>query len=834
MSDGITVKELAAQVGKKPEQLLDQLKQAGVSVTDLNSRVTADGKKKLLEYLRGQRSQVGQIGDKKKTTISLGAAPGAARRAAPRGPATEKVRLIRRPIAGSTASSDSQAARPLARSEGYTGLDDFQPTIVNAKESAPSMIKAGVRRDKKEPAPEKSVEPVQLEPTPSATLSLSKAATSGRVIETSGVPKGGRRKVAKKKIDIIAERDQMEFQKSHRVKKQKRKGVDADDERSSIADIGQGFSKPLAPVVRDVSIPESILVSELAQKMTVKAAAVIKTMMSLGMIATINQRIDQETAAIVVEEMGHRPHMMREDELEEKLLDSVEEATDEQKRSPVVTIMGHVDHGKTSLLDYIRRTKVTSSEAGGITQHIGAYRVGTSRGEITFLDTPGHEAFSAMRARGAQVTDIVILVVAADDGVKPQTIEAIKHAKAANVPLIVAINKMDKDGADPERVRNELSQHAVISEQWGGDTMFQPISAKTGQGIDELLEGILLQAEVLDLKAPAKGNARGMVIESRLDKGRGPVATILVTQGALKKGDVVLVGSEYGRVRAMVADTGEELAEAGPSTPVEILGLSGVPAAGDELFAAENEKKVREIAQFRQGKYRQVRLAKQRTAQLNRTLEQISEGVGEKQQLNIVLKTDVQGSLEAISSSLQKLSTNDIEVVIVSSGVGGITESDANLGLTSRAVILGFNVRADASARALINREGLDLRYYSVIYNMIDEVKAAMAGMLSPEFKEQIIGIAEVRDVFRSSKLGAIAGSVVIEGLVKRQNRIRVLRNNIVIYEGELESLRRFKDEAKEVRMGMECGIGVKNYNDVQVGDLIEVYETVQVERKLE
>jgi translation initiation factor IF-2 len=557
-------------------------------------------------------------------------------------------------------------------------------------------------------------------------------------------------------------------------------------------------------------------------------------MMGLGMMATINQRIDQETAAIVVEEMGHKPHIVNEDELEEKFLGLVQASTDDRVRSPVVTIMGHVDHGKTSLLDYIRRTKVTSSEAGGITQHIGAYSVMTPKGRITFLDTPGHEAFTAMRARGAQVTDVVILVVAADDGVKPQTIEAIQHAKSAKVPLIVAVNKMDKEAADPERVRNELSQYEVISEKWGGDTMFHEISAKTGQGIDALLEGILLQAEVLDLKAPVDGNAKGMVIESRLDKGRGPVSTILVMQGTLKKGDIVLAGSQYGRVRAMISDTGEECQEAGPSTPVEVLGLSGVSSAGDEVFAAENEKKVREIAQFRQGKYRQVRLAQQRSAQLNRTLEQIGDGSGDKQQLNVLLKTDVQGSLEAIISSLHKLSTNDIGVTIVASGVGGITESDANLALASGAVILGFNVRADAAARSLVSREGIDMRYYSVIYNMIDEVKAAMGGMLSPEFREEIVGIAEVREVFRSSKLGAVAGCVVTEGVMKRQNRIRVLRQNIVVYEGELESLRRFKDEAKEVGMGMECGIGVKNYNDVKVGDLIEVYETVQIERKMD
>lgn len=834
MSDGISVKELATQVRKKPEQLLEQLRLAGVSVTDLDSLVTADGKKKLLAYLREQRSgQNVKQGDKK--TISLGVKKsGTPERRIQKRASTDKVRHVRRYSSAPQEPEQQQDPTEVALRNDL--VNDFQPTIVNAKESAPSMIKAGVKRERVVPTKtEKVAEP---EKKVSETISLAPklgAEPGGRIIETAGAPKGGRRKAAKTRIDVVAERQNVHHRKSGggKGRKQRKKGPGAvADLKGSISDLEQGFEKPVAPVIHDVSIPESILVSELAQKMTVKAAAVIKTMMGLGMMATINQRIDQETAAIVVEEMGHRPHMQNDDELEDKLLGAVKEATDEQKRSPVVTIMGHVDHGKTSLLDYIRSTKVTSSEAGGITQHIGAYNVTTPKGKIAFLDTPGHAAFTAMRARGADVTDIVILVVAADDGVKPQTIEAIQHAKAANVPLIVAINKMDKEGADPERVRTELSHHEVISEKWGGDTMFFEISAKKGQGIDELLEGVLLQAEVLDLKAPIDGNAKGMVIESRLDKGRGPVATILVTQGTLKKGDIVLAGSEYGRVRAMISDTGSECMEAGPSTPVEILGLSGVPSAGDELFAAENERKVREIAQFRQGKYRQVRLAKQRSAQLSRSYDQM--GAGEVQQLNILLKTDVQGSLEAIISSLQKLSTDDIQVSIVASGVGGITESDANLALASGAVILGFNVRADASARTVVSREGLDLRYYSVIYSMIDEVKAAMSGMLSPEFKEEIIGVAEVREIFRSSKLGAIAGCVVMEGVVKRQNRIRVLRDNVVIYEGELESLRRFKDEAKEVRMGTECGIGVKNYNDIQVGDNIEVYETVQVERKLD
>lgn len=824
MLEGISVSDLAKQVRKEPSQLLEQLQSAGVDVVDLDSLVTAEGKKKLLQYLRNRRTQGA---DQQKKTISLGTK----KATHSRDNSSSKVRHVRRRQAH-VESTSSSPAEPISAVE-HDLLNSFQPGLVKSTDTAPSVLKAGKKKERPKPVEETPKKESKEPSKPAATASAQADSASTRTIETAGSPKAGKRKASRKKIDIIAEREQLHLRKSDSTskgRKQKKKGSRAVTTVNSVA-LEQGFEKPTAPVIHDVRIPESILVSELAQKMSVKAAAVIKSMMGLGMMATINQRIDQETAAIVVEEMGHTPILMKEDELEDKLLDTAAQATEEKKRSPVVTIMGHVDHGKTSLLDFIRRTKVTASEAGGITQHIGAYHVDTPKGTIAFLDTPGHEAFTAMRARGAQVTDIVILVVAADDGVKPQTIEAIQHAKAAKVPLIVAVNKMDKDTADPDRVRNELSQHDVISEAWGGDTMFQEISAKTGQGIDELLEGVLLQAEVLELKAPVDGPARGMIIESRLDRGRGPVATVLITHGTLKKGDIVLAGSQYGRVRAMLGDTGQDTTEAGPSVPVEILGLSGVPEVGDELFAADNERKVREIAQFRQGKYRQVRLAKRRSAQLENVMNRMGED--KATQLNLVVKTDVQGSLEAILAALQKLSTEDVYVTIVASGVGGITESDANLAVASGAVILGFNVRADVTARAVVSREGIDLRYYSVIYDMVDDVKAAMSGLLSPTFKEEIIGIAEVRDVFRSSKLGAIAGCVVTEGLIKRKNRIRVLRENIVIYEGELESLRRFKDEATEVRSGMECGIGVKNYNDVQVGDQIEVYETVQVNRTI-
>lgn len=625
-----------------------------------------------------------------------------------------------------------------------------------------------------------------------------------------------------------------------RGKKRRRKDEESDDtprreKRRKGARRGsslqQGFNKPAQPVERDVKIGETITVGELANRMAVKASDLIKTMMKMGEMVTINQILDQDTAALVVEELGHKPALVKDNALEEEVLSDRQEGGEEAPRAPVVTVMGHVDHGKTSLLDYIRKAKVASGEAGGITQHIGAYHVETGHGMVTFLDTPGHAAFTSMRARGAGATDVVILVVAADDGVMPQTKEAVQHAKAAGVPLVVAINKMDKEGADPDRVKNELSQLEVIPEDWGGDVQFIPLSAHTGDGIDELLEAILLQSEVLDLRAEKTGMASGIVVESRLDRGRGPVATVLVQRGLLKQGDVVLCGLEYGRIRAMRDETGKEIKEAGPSIPVEILGLSGVPQAGDEATVVRDERKAREVANYRQGKYRDVKLAKQQKAKLENMFADMAEG--DVAELNIVLKSDVQGSLEAISDALTKLSTDEVKVNIIGSGVGGITETDISLASASNAIVVGFNVRAEAAARKLVEQESVDLRYYSVIYDLIDEVKAAMSGMLQPEFKQQIIGLAEVRDVFKSPKIGAIAGCMVTEGVVKRSAPIRVLRDNVVIYEGELESLRRFKDDVQEVRNGMECGIGVKNYNDVKEGDQIEVFETIQIERTL-
>jgi translation initiation factor IF-2 len=591
------------------------------------------------------------------------------------------------------------------------------------------------------------------------------------------------------------------------------------------------FNAPTEPIVHEVLVPETISVADLAHKMAVKAAEVIKALMKMGMMVTINQVLDQETAIIVVEEMGHKAQAAAANDPETFLEEAESSEAILEARPPVVTVMGHVDHGKTSLLDYIRRSRVASGEAGGITQHIGAYHVETPRGMVTFLDTPGHEAFTAMRARGAKATDIVILVVSADDGVMPQTIEAIHHAKAGNVPIVVAINKVDKPEAQPERVKMELVNHEVVPEEFGGDVMFREVSAKTGKGIDDLLEAVLLQAEVLELKAPKNTPAKGLVIEGRLDKGRGSVTTVLVQSGILRRGDMLLAGSAYGRVRAMLDETGNEIKEAGPSIPVEILGLSDVPSAGEEVIVLNDERKAREIALFRQGKFRDVKLAKQQAAKLENMFEQMSEG--EVQTLNIIIKSDVQGSFEALSTSLQKLSTNEVRVNIIHSGVGAISESDVNLAAASSAVLIGFNVRADAGARKLVENLGVDVRYYNIIYEAVDEVKAALGGMLAPEQKESMIGTVEIREVFRISKVGSIAGCYVQDGMVKRNSKVRLLRNNVIIHTGELDSLKRFKDDVKEVKNNFECGLSLKNFNDIEVGDILEVYEVVEVARTL-
>ena len=596
-------------------------------------------------------------------------------------------------------------------------------------------------------------------------------------------------------------------------------------------DAQHGFTAPTEAIVYEVLVPETITVAELAHKMAVKSGEVIKTLMGMGMMVTINQVLDQETAIIIVEEMGHKAAAAAPNDPDTFVEEAEHAAAIMETRPPVVTVMGHVDHGKTSLLDYIRRSRVASGEAGGITQHIGAYHVETPRGMVTFLDTPGHEAFTAMRARGAKATDVVILVVSADDGVMPQTIEAIHHAKAAGVPLVVAINKIDKPGAEPERVKMELVAQEVVPEEFGGEVMFREVSAKTGKGIDELLEAVLLQAEVLELQAPKNTPAKGLVIEGRLDKGRGSVATILVTSGTLKRGDMILAGTTFGKVRAMLDESGNDIQEAGPSMPVEIQGLSDVPSAGEEMIVLNDERKAREIANFRQGKFRDVKLAKQQAAKLENMFDQMGEGVA--QTLGLIIKSDVQGSYEALATSLQKLSTSEVKVNIIHTGVGAISESDVNLAAASKGVLIGFNVRADSGARKLIESLGVDVRYYNIIYEAVDEIKAALGGMLAPEQKESMIGTVEIREVFRISKVGAIAGCYVQDGMIKRNSRVRVLRANVIIHTGELDSLKRFKDDVKEVKNNFECGLSLKNFNDIEVGDILEVYEIVEVARTL-
>ncbi|WP_026340316.1 translation initiation factor IF-2 [Thioalkalivibrio thiocyanoxidans] len=639
----------------------------------------------------------------------------------------------------------------------------------------------------------------------------------------AGAGKGRKtRKDDRKELHVAGDR---------RGRRKKGEGRKAQSAAAQAVASKHGFAKPTAPVVREVEVPETITVSELAQAMAIKAPQLIKALMGMGVMATINQSIDQDTAMLVVEEMGHTPVAAKETSVEDEIDTGLEQTAEAKARPPVVTVMGHVDHGKTSLLDYIRKEKVASGEAGGITQHIGAYHVDNGHDGVTFLDTPGHAAFTAMRARGAQSTDIVILVVAADDGVMPQTLEAIQHAKAAGVPIVVAVNKIDKPEAEPERVMNDLAQHEVIPEAWGGDTQFINVSAHTGEGIDQLLEALGLQAEVMELKAPDEGPARGVVIESRLDKGRGPVATILVQSGKLKHGDILLSGKEYGRVRAMFDDTGKSVKEIGPSMPVEVLGLSGVPEAGDEVLVVADDKTAREVAEHRDAKQRERKLAAQQAAKLENIFNQMQEG--EIATVNILIKADVQGSAEALRESLIKLSTDEVRVKVVSAGVGGISESDLNLAMASEAIVIAFNVRADAGAKRLAAENDIDVRYYSVIYEAIDDVKQALSGLLSAEIREEVVGLAEVRDVFKASGFGQVAGCLVVEGAVKRGNPIRVLRDNVVIYEGELESLRRFKDDVNEVKAGTECGIAVKNYNDVKAGDQIEVFQRVEVARTL-
>lgn len=848
----VSVRQFADVVGIPVDTLLEQLQEAGLSITDADATISEKEKMDLLGYLRSKRGADDGIAEPKKVTLTRRSTSelrqsGAHGRGSGKTVTVEvrkKRTYVKRSVvveeetrrveeeraermhreaeqAAVEAEARRKAEEAVAREEEERRKEE-EAARRQAEEAAAEAAARQAEEESRKRAEEERRTREEAPPSPAATEPAAAAARADKR------GKRGKRTEEPAGRDTRYGREELHVSASKSGRRKRGKGGRA---AAAAGGAQHGFTRPTAPIVREVNVPETITVAELAQRMSVKAAEVIKAMMGMGTMATINQVLDQETAAVVVEEMGHKPRLLKVDALEAALVEEAEPEGEAESRAPVVTIMGHVDHGKTSLLDYIRRSKVAAGEAGGITQHIGAYRVTTSRGPIAFLDTPGHEAFTAMRARGADLTDIVVLVVAADDGVMPQTREAVQHAKAGGVPLIVAVNKIDKPEADPDRVKQALSQLDVIPEDWGGDTQFVHLSAKTGEGVETLLEAIALQAEILELTAVREGPAKGVIIESRLDKGRGPMASMLVQQGTLRKGDVVLAGHEYGRVRAMLDENGRPVDEAGPSTPVEILGLSGTPRAGDDAMVVAEERKAREIALFRQGKFRDVRLARQQQAKLDSVFSQMQEGAANT--LNIVLKADVQGSLGAITDALVKLSTPEVQVSIVASGVGGITESDVNLALASNAVVIGFNVRADAAAKRLIETEGVDLHYYSVIYDLIDEVKQAMTGMLAPEFKEQIIGLAEVRDVFRSPKIGAVAGCMVVDGVVRRHNPIRVLRDNVVIFEGELESLRRYKDDVNEVKQGMECGIGVKNYNDVKIGDQIEVYERIQVQRHL-
>ncbi len=830
----VSVTQFADVVGISVERLLEQLKEAGVNASNAEATITDEEKMTLLSFLKAKHESTGTSSEPKKITLNrkstselkVTGTHGKGKSV------TVEVRKKRTYVKRSVIQEEEEAKaaeerekREAIEAEQQAVKDEEQRKLDEVKAERQAVIDEE-ERVKTEAAEEKTRIAAEASARKEAEEQAKKKADASATTTDSKDKRSKNKK--SDKADTRYGRKEIHLKAGNaggRKKKPKRRRggvVETSDEH--------GFQKPTAAIVHEVAIPETITVAELALRMSVKSNELIKVLMNLGSMVTINQVLDQETSALVVEEMGHTYKLINDDAIEETLQDSVEDL-DEVTRAPVVTIMGHVDHGKTSLLDYIRKAKVASGEAGGITQHIGAYHVETESGHITFLDTPGHEAFTAMRARGAGVTDIVIVVVAADDGVMPQTREAIKHAKAGDVPIIIAINKIDKEGADPDRVKNELSQEGVIAEDWGGDTIFVNVSAHTGEGVDSLLESVLLTSEVLELKAVKDAPAKGAVIESRLDKGRGPIATVLIEQGTLKKGDILLAGLEFGRVRSLMNEHGELLTEAGPSIPVQVLGLSGTPGAGDEATVVANERKAREVATHRQAKSRDAKLARQQAAKLENMFNQMEEG--DVSSVNVVLKTDVKGSAEAIVDSLHKLSTDEVKVAIVASGVGGITESDANLAMASNAILIGFNVRADAVAKRLINEESINLHYYSVIYDLIDEVKAAMSGKLAPEFKEEIVGLAEVRDVFKSPKIGAIAGCMVTEGTVKRSNPIRVLRDNVVIYEGELESLRRFKDDVQEVKSGTECGIGVKNYNDVKPGDQIEVYERVEVARTL-
>ena len=840
----VTISELAGVVGVSVDKLLSQVKEAGLPHTKADELISNDDKNILLVFLRrshGDRDASAaapkKITLKRKTLGTLKSASSAGRGKTVNVEVRKKRTYVKRSAIETPVEEELPAAELESEVE-ETNADAVAPEAPAVEEAENEAVEA-----KPDTAPPQA----QAQEAPSPESDGNRAG--------KGAPR--RKKAAGKEGDEPGDKKKTHLRNKARAQAPKRqaKAIHVNDDfvlegddfdsmggrgrrgsaRKSKSKLSSqhAFEKPTEFIVKEITIGETNSVADLAQKMSVKSGEIIKILFNMGVMATINQMLDQDTSMLLVEELGHKPKFVSKDAIEEQLAESLSAkiGSEEITRAPVITVMGHVDHGKTSLLDYIRKASVAAGEAGGITQHIGAYHVNTERGMVSFLDTPGHAAFTAMRSRGAKATDVIVLVVAADDGVKPQTEEAVQHAKAAGVPLVVAINKIDKEGIDPDRVKNELSALEVIPEDWGGDTQFIEVSAITGQGVENLLEAILLQAELLELKAYTDVPGQGVVIESRLDKGRGSVASVLVQNGTLKTGDVVLAGYEYGRVRALVDELGTNVESAGPAIPVEILGLNGVPDAGDEFVVVSDEKEARDVAEFRKVRLKDNQQAKQQSSML----EGMFAGIGRDQKkiLNVIIKADVRGSLEAIIGSLQKLGTDEVEVNVIASGVGGISETDAHLATTSRAMVIGFNARADKSARDILENESLQLRYYNVIYDVIDDTKAIMGGMLEPEIREEIVGIAEVRDVFNSPKFGQIAGSMVIEGTVYRSKPIRVLRDNVVIYEGELESLRRFKDDANEVRNGMECGIGVRNYNDVKVGDKIEVYETTEVARSL-
>ena len=829
-----SVAQFASELKVPPSVLLEQLRAAGVEKRVPEDSLSDQDKSRLLEYLRRTHGSVeskNKITLTRKQTSEIRKTDATGKYRTVQVEVRKKRVFVKRDPAEVTAAAVAAEAPPPPAAAPSVDVRELELREEEARrEQQLAELQAAELREKQErerrEAEQKQADQKVAEAAPAAatTLHAPKAAEA----KTDKKPK-------KAKPTTVL-RDDSVRRRQIKTRGDAGGGVGGWHVRGGTRHKGGGgettFAQPTEPLMREIAVPETIAVGELAHRMSVKAAEVIKALMKLGTMATINQVLDQETAMIVVEEMGHKAKPAKLDDPESYLVETdVHPAAEALPRPPVVTVMGHVDHGKTSLLDYIRRTKVAAGEAGGITQHIGAYHVETPRGVVTFLDTPGHEAFTAMRARGAKVTDIVVLVVAADDGVMPQTVEAINHAKAAEVPLVVAINKIDKHEANPEKVKQELLSHGVVPEEYGGDSPVALVSAKTGKGVDELLEQLLLQAEVLELKAPVGTPARGVVIEARLDKGRGPVATLLVQSGTLNRGDIALTGAVYGRVRAMLDENGKPVQSAGPSIPVEIQGLSEVPAAGEDMMVLTDERKAREIALFRQGRFRDVKLAKQQAAKLENVFEQMGEG--EKKVLALVIKSDVQGSQEALVHALTRLATDEVKVSVVHAGVGGITESDVNLAMASRAVIIGFNTRADAAARKLAESAGIQLRYYNIIYEAVEEMKAALSGMLAPERKEAVIGMVEVRQVFRISKIGTVAGCYVLEGAVRRGAQVRVLRDNVVIHTGDIDSLKRFKDDVREVKAGFECGMSLKNFSDIKEGDQLEVFEVQEVARSL-